>query len=306
MSEYSMKNKRILITGGTGLLGKSLIEKSSNRHKIIATFLGDYSMRDTGQVAYLKLDIRNNEGFGKLFNDFKPDVVIHAVSVGSPDFAEKNKEYTWKVDITGTKNMIGLCEKFGTKLVYISSNGIYRGDKPPYAEDDLAEPINYYGLVKLEGEKLVKSSMLTFAIVRPILMYGWHMPFERANIVTIALDKLKNRDTVYAFDDVFCNPLLGDHCAEAIWKIIEDGLYDVFNIGGKDIVNIYQLVSMAADIFNLDTKLVRAVQQGFFEGAARRPKNTSYLTTKMHDILGLDPLPIREGLEIMKSQKRLG
>lgn len=299
-----MKSERILITGGTGLLGKSLIEKVNSQHKIIATYLGDYIMEDAEQVRYKKLDIRNKRGFRELFHDFKPDAVIHAVSVGSPDFAEKNKEHTWEVDVVGTENIIDNCKELGSKLVYISSNGIYKGDKPPYNEDDKAEPVNYYGLVKLEGEKLVKNSKITHAIVRPILMYGWNNPFERANIITIALQKLKNREIVNAFDDVFCNPVLVDYCAEAIWRIIGGEIYDVFNIGGKDMVSIYQFVNIAAEAFGLDSELVQPVQQGFFKEAVRRPENTSYLTTKMQNLLGLNPLSIKEGLETMKNQKQ--
>ncbi|MFA5089578.1 MAG: sugar nucleotide-binding protein [Candidatus Omnitrophota bacterium] len=291
---------RILITGGTGLLGKTLIEKGDSRYEIMATYLGSYGMKDTARIKYKKLDIRDREGLRGLFGFFKPEAVIHTVSVGSPDFAEKNKEYTREVDVMGTGNILQGCNESGSKLVYISSNGIYAGNKAPYAETDKAEPVNYYGKIKLESEKIVEKSGITHAIVRPILLYGWNHHFERQNIVTIALRKLLRNEIVNVYEDVICNPLLVNCCAEAVWRIIDREIYQVFNIGGQDIVNIYQLVETASEVFGLDSSLVKPVRQGFFKEMVKRPLNTSYLTDKMESVLGVIPLSIREGLEIMR------
>ena len=136
-----MKN-RILITGGTGLLGKAVIEKRGNSDEITATYLGDYAVTDTDSVKCMNLDILDKAGYGRLFDTFMPTVVIHAASVGSPDYAKKNKEKTWEVNVGGTKTIVSLCEDSGSKLIYISSNGIYDGNSAPYSETDRADPID--------------------------------------------------------------------------------------------------------------------------------------------------------------------
>ncbi len=292
---------KILITGGTGLLGKSLVETCDNRHAILAAYLGDYEMVDSGCVNYAKLDVRNKDGFMRLFKDFKPETVIHAVSVGSPDYAEKNKEQAQSIDLEGAKNILALCEEFESRFVYISSNGVYDGGHPPYSENDIAEPVNYYGRIKLEGEGIAKGANVPFAIVRPILMYGWNHRFERPNIVTIALEKLKNGEPIYAYEDIFCNPVLAQYCASTIWQMVYNDVYDVFNIGGNDTVSIYQLIKTAAEVFGLDLALVRPVREGFFKELVKRPKDTSYDTSKMQKLLGVEPLPVKRGLEMMKA-----
>src|SRR3989339_1609757 len=291
---------KILITGGTGLLGKALIETVDSNYEIVATYLGNYDVEDTHQVKYTKLDTRDKAGYEYLFREFKPKVVIHTASIGSPDYAEKNKELTWEVNVGGTQNILFICERFNAKFIYISSNGIYDGNKAPYGEEDEAKPINYYGQTKLEGEIITKKAKITHAIVRPILMYGWNHQFERQNIITTSLSKLRKGEKLFAYEDVFSNPLFVKSCAKAIWKIIKEEKYETFNIAGRDRVSIFQFVKEAAKIFELNENLVVPVQQGFFNELVKRPKDTSYNTEKMQKVLQMEPISVSGGLFLMK------
>jgi len=298
-----MDKKRILITGGTGLLGESLVQKCKYKYEVTATYVGVYEVNNYDHVAYIKMDIMDYEGNHQIFKQFRPHVVIHTASIGSPDFAEKNKDLTWQINVDGTKTILSLCEQYDCKFVYISSNGIYDGEHAPYSEDDIPEPINYYGMVKLEGEKVTRMSRATSSIVRPILLYGWNHPFERPNIVTIALDKLSKGETMMAYDDVIINPLYVEDCSEGILRIIENERYETFNFAGKEKASIYGLLKKAAEVFNLDAASVLPVKQGYFNELVPRPRDTSYATDKMEKVLELKPAGIEEGLIIMKKQR---
>ena len=291
---------RILITGGTGLLGKALIEESGGSREMTATYLGNYEIGDSASVKYKKLDLRDPEGYGKLFKEFKPETVIHTAGLGSPDYVEKNRKESWEINVKGTGDIAEYCRNYGSKLVYISSNGIYDGEHAPYSEDSKALPINYYGELKLEGEEIAKNAGIPYAIVRPILMYGWNHPFERANIVTMALSKLRKNEEFFAYDDVYATPLYVKSCAAAIWKITDKGIAGVFNIAGRDRVSVCGLILKTAEIFGYDPALVKPVQQGFFNEFTRRPRDTSFNTDKMRSVLGIAPLSISEGIAKMK------
>lgn len=295
---------RILITGATGLLGKALIETAGRDLEILGTYIGDYQMTGTEKVKYCKVDMADDKSVKKVFGDFKPEVVIHAASIGSPDFAEKHRDLTWEINVNGTSRAVSCCESIGAKFIYISSNGIYDGDHAPYGEDDHAEPVNFYGKTKLEGEIITRKSGIKNAVIRPILMYGWNHPFERGNIVTMALDKLKNNKPMSAYDDVYCNPLYVSECARCIWKVISSGKYESYNIAGKDRVSIYGLLVKVAEVFGLDSVLLTPVKQGYFNELVKRPADTSYRTDKIQKDLGIEPLCIVEGLKRMKGLRR--
>ena len=294
---------KVIITGGTGLLGKSLIETSTSDVDIMATYIGGYTMEDCPGVTYRKLDIRDYAGHADLFAAFKPDVTIHTAGIGSPDYAEQHRNETWDMNVGGTRNIESLCRQYQSRLVYISSNGIYDGERAPYGEEDMPVPINYYGKLKLKTEEEMLKAGIPVAIVRPILMYGWNHPFERSNIATYALKNLERGSVVHVYDDVFITPLFSVTCAKAIWKIIEVEQFDVFNIAGAERVSIYQMIRKLADVFGLNEDLVHPVQQGFFNELVRRPTDTSFRTDKMQAILGILPLTLQEGFTEMKMNR---
>ena len=294
---------KILITGGTGLLGKALVSTANGKYEIVATFIGNYEIADTGRIKYRKLDIQDKDGYLRLFKDFRPEVTIHAAGINNPDYVEKNNAEAWEINMIGTQNILKACEEFGSKFIYISSNAIYDGNHAPYQEEDKANPISCYGKIKLEAEVISKKANISWAIVRPILMYGWNYTFERPNIVTIAISKLRKKEKFFVYEDVYYTPLYDYSCAEAIWMIIENNKFEIFNIGGKDRLSIYELLQEVARVFGLDESLLIPVQQGFFKGLIKRPIDTSYNTAKMERVLELRPLKINEGLKLMKRRE---
>ena len=226
--------------------------------------------------------------------------------MSNPDYVEKNKKEAWDVNVGGARNIIKACEEFSSQFIYVSSNAIYSGNSAPYREEDIADPINYYGKIKLECEEITKRSNVIWAIVRPILMYGWNYAFERSNIVTIGISRLRKREKIFVYDDVYYAPLYYYSCAEAIWKIIEKNKFEVFNVGGHDRLSIYGLMKGVAQVFKLEQSLLIPVQQGFFQELVKRPRDTSYNASKMENVLELKPLNIWEGLELMKQEEDKG
>src|SRR3989304_2711751 len=117
---------RVLITGGTGLLGKALIETIDNtNYEIIATYLGNYNMEDTTRIKYKKLDVRDIDGYSSLFREFKPEVVVHTAGIGSPDYAERNKEETLYIANFSALNKHSMNTIKVLDTLLKSSNGIY-------------------------------------------------------------------------------------------------------------------------------------------------------------------------------------
>lgn len=86
-------------------LGRSLVDIFKRQHDIVATYMGRYN---DSKVQYVKLDFQNIDGYVRLFDKFRPDVVIHTASIGSPDYADKSKEITWRINVGGTKAILTL------------------------------------------------------------------------------------------------------------------------------------------------------------------------------------------------------
>ncbi len=297
-----MKPKKVLITGVTGLLGKALAETNPGQ-----SLIGTYLPKTYGVPFYdfptETLDVRDGEKCLILFEKYRPDVVIHTASVGSVDYCETHKEETWEVNVTGTQNLVHFAEKFGSRFVFISSNAVYDGERAPYRETDPVSPINYYGKLKVEGEKVVLNSPLFKTIIRPILMYGWHHPSGRPNPVTWQLSMMEKGEPVKMVDDIYCNPLYSVNCADAIWAAINKEKQGVFNIAGKNRISRFDFAREVAEVFGFSPSLVEAVPNSYFKEIAPRPKDTSYCVDKMEKELGVRALTSREGLLQMKNSQ---
>lgn len=252
------------------------------------------------------LDISDKDAVLNTVRRIKPDCVIHTASIANVDYVEKNKEEAKKVNLNGTANIIEACLEADAKLIYISSNAVFDGQKPPYSENDPLNPINYYGQLKVAEEELVRRSGLKYAIVRAILMYGWNLPVERKNPVTWLIEILEVGKEINIVDDIYCNPLFVNDCCEVIWKIVALNKEGTFHVGGRDEISRYEFACLTAETFGLDVNLINPVKNSFFKDLASRPQNTTYCIDKIKKELGVFPLGVREALEIMKRSDQAG
>jgi dTDP-4-dehydrorhamnose reductase len=294
----------VLITGVTGLLGRALIDTKRPFHRIAGIYLGNYEMANVPGITYYVADVQDRVALEAIFLANKIDAVIHTAGVADVDFCEKHHSLAYRSNVLGTKNMVELCKMAKAKLVYISTNAVFDGENAPYGELDRVNPINKYGIMKLDCETMVRKAFEDSIIVRPILMYGWNHEGERKNLVTSLIDRLGSGAAVNMVVDVYDNPLCAYNCAEAIWTLLGMGKDGTYHIAGRDIVNRYDYALLIADVFGLDAHLIKPVDSNFFPSIAPRPKNTSYRTTKLENEIGFAPLGLREGLLSMKAMRK--
>ena len=292
--------KTVLVTGGTGLLGKGMEETLPGGWSVVSLHQRDYKV--TGSKArHLVLDIRDKRAVDRLFARRKFDAVVHAAGIASVDYVENHYAESLESNIVGTLNVTSACRRADAHLIYVSTNAVFDGRKPPYRETDPVNPVNKYGRLKVECERLVQETLKRWTIVRPILMYGWNHAVTRPNPATWIYEKLMRGETVSLVTDVHENPLYNISCGHALWAAIAKRPSGIFHLAGRDSVDRYQFALAVAEAFGLDESLVKPVTSKAFPGIAARPKNTTFLTTRMERELGVKPMGLREGLAAMKA-----
>ena len=132
---------RVLILGKDGQLGKSLLKYVPK--EIIYSF---YSKNE--------LDISNFDAVEEIINNFIPDIIINAAAYTNVEKAENDEVNLHNANVLGPYNLAYLSKKYKKKLIHISTDYIFDGQKKfPYVEEDDAKPLSKYGKSKLEGEK---------------------------------------------------------------------------------------------------------------------------------------------------------
>lgn len=194
------KNKKILVTGGLGLIGTNVVKLlQSKRHDVrIIDALTTYDSIDKTELENLynqrlkqvndktqiyKEDICIPE-VDQIFQDFKPDVIIHLASFPREAAVKHNPIEAARTMCMGTANLLDCCKRHKTeRFVYISSSMVY-GDFDTAIEGDQLNPSGQYSIWKIAGEELVKeysrTTGLDHVIIRPTAVYG---PMDISNRV---------------------------------------------------------------------------------------------------------------------------
>jgi len=299
-----MSNSRVLIIGGTGLLGKALIDTCPISVDLSITYLRD-CWQGVFRIPAYSLDVTNKEDLSRVFREARPTVVVHAGGMNSVDLAEQNQTIARLVNVDGTQNIIELCHQYHARMIYASSNAVYDGNHPPYSEDSIRLPVNYYGRLKVQAENLVMASGLDYIIVRAILMYGWHFPQSRPNWVTTWIRTLGERRPVLVVNDRYSQPLFAEDCAVVIWRAIERNRTDVYNVAGPDRLSLYEFAVQTAQVMELEEELIQPVASSYFSHIAPRPVDTSFTSLKVQAELGVLPRGVVTGLRYMKETRPL-
>ena len=160
LSRRCEEEQRVMITGASGQLAYDLQRVLGTNCRIFP-------------LAKADMDVTDQSSVNRWTERIRPDVVIHAAAYTRVDEAETNRDQAFRVNALGTRNVAVAAQKCGAKLVYISTDYVFDGNKKtPYHEFDIPSPINVYGVSKLYGEEWVKSFHEQFFIVRTSWLFG--------------------------------------------------------------------------------------------------------------------------------------
>jgi len=293
-----MAKKRLLITGTNGLLGNKAVVVANQNYEVMplhhAKPLHDNS---------LEVDIVNKEQVLSIFRKLRPNAVIHAAAETNVDKCETQKEHAWNVNVKGTRNVAEACDEVGAKLVHISTDYVFDGEKGHYKEEDNPNPISYYGLTKLEGERQVVAHCRNYAILRTSVLYGWH-PWKQ-NFATWVISQLRQNKEISVVEDHYNTPTLADNLAEMIPEVLQRGLKGLYHASGSERISRYEFAKKIAESFQLDSNLIKPAKMSQLAAwIAKRPRDSSLSTDKIRKQLRTRPLNITEGLDRMKTEEK--
>ncbi|OGG16609.1 hypothetical protein A3D78_00260 [Candidatus Gottesmanbacteria bacterium RIFCSPHIGHO2_02_FULL_39_14] len=295
---------RILLTGATGLFGSNFVSrlKKNSRYRITAISRNKI-FKNSADHRFLKADITDKKEMIRISEKVSPKIIIHTASLGNVDYCQMHQKEAWLVNVEGTRNIIAAAQKVKAWLIFFSTNAIYDGRKPPYGEDSVRKPVDFYGRTKAVSEDDIRRSKISWVIIRLMTMYGWHQNSQRPNPVTWLISQLEKSRSVKVVNDVYNNHLYVGQAIDAVLKVV--GLNkknDTFNIAGSGCISRFDLALKVADKFHFDRKYIFPVSSNFFSRLAPRPPNTCFSTAKMERELKIKPISADEGLDLMKKE----
>ena len=290
---------KILITGANGFLGYYLVEQLLNKnYEVIATGRGQSRLPFSKHknFHYEEMDFTDPFSIHDVFEKIKPEVAVHAGAMSKPDECELDQMKAYLVNVEGTVQLLINAEDIKSFFIFLSTDFVFDGERGMYNENDIPNPVNYYGRTKLEAEEAVKEYEFDWAIVRTVLVYGINHSGHN-NILKIVKEKLEKGEEYNIVDDQVRTPTYVEDLATGIVTIIEKKATGVFHLSGKDMLTPYQMAIKTAEILNLDSSVLKKVTAESFSQPARRPLKTGFVIDKARKELGYEPLSFEEGLK---------
>lgn len=250
----------VLITGKNGQLGSEIADLAPALYdKFTFSFFG----RD-------ELDISNEEQVTQVFNRLKPAFVINCGAYTAVDKAETEKEKALAGNADGVGVMASLCKQLGAKFIHVSTDYVFNGQgTTPYKEEDVTDPVNYYGYTKLQGEKLALQNNDNSIVIRTSWVYSRY----GNNFVKTMIRLMKERPEIRVVSDQVGSPTYAKDLAGAILQIIEGnkpfkpGIYHFSNEG---VISWFDFATAIQQLKHLNST-VSPIPTSAFPTPAKRP-----------------------------------
>jgi len=247
---------RILITGGSGLLGQFLNIELSKNYEIISLY--NHHPGNCPGYNSVKIDISNFNELNNVFSVFNPDIVIHTAAISHPVLPVNiTSKDVYTVNVTATQNIAELCDKHNAKLIYTSTDLVYAGYRGSMLKEDAKlVPLSLYAETKLMGEVKIQQTFDNYIILRTALLFGLGLNHS-TNQFHKMFNDLKQNKQVKLFTDQYRTPLSLKEAAGIINELLNKEVKsEIVNFGGGERFSRFDLGEKLCEIAGLDKNLL--------------------------------------------------
>ena len=293
---------RILITGGSGLLGLNwaLCDRKSYE-VVLALHNRDVSLSNTTSV---KASFNSLCNIKRCIEEIKPDIIVHAAGITSVENCEKNPAAALIVNTDLASNISIACSDLNVRLVHISTDHLFSGDYSMATENTPLFPLNVYAATKAEAEVRVLENSPGALVIRTNF-FGWG-PSYRPSFSDFIINALREGKEVTLFEDVFYTPILAERLIQNIHELLKKDARGIFNIVADERVSKYQFGMAVAEHFDLDTTLIKKGKMKDRLSHVKRPFDMSLSNSKACSLIGHKLGNIDQHIRRLFDQEKIG
>jgi len=298
---------KILVIG-VGQTGKKFAKMVLKKHEVYGTYHS--SIPDVDLYGTFHLDKRNPQEVDNVLRKVSPEVVVDTATLQSTDYMEMHQKETWDLNVAGTKQLAKVCKELNALLVFISTDYVFDGKKGNYTENDIPNPINFYGKTKLLAETMIQNLCERYLIVRPSLIYSWDAELltkksgRSPSFPMWLISKLIEKQKLSIVSDMYSSPTLADNLAEMILELTERNKFGIYHTAGATPLSKFDFAKKICYTMGFSSDLIEPISSSKIGFEAPRPLNCSLNVTKAEQELIHKPIDIEKALQIFLKQAR--
>ncbi len=294
---------KLLVTGASGLLGLNLALTAVEQGYQVTGWSGNRALQGVPFAAE-QVDLDNLEAIPARLQSAAPDLLVHCAALADIDQAEREPNLAHRINAVVPGVLAENAARLGIKMIHISTDAVFDGERGDYRETDTPNPKNVYAQTKLAGEQLVAQANPD-AIIARVNFYGWSASGNRS-LAEFFYNHLIAQQTVNGFTDVYFTPLYVGHLAQTLLQMGQADLNGLYHVFGAESISKYVFGVSLARQFELDESLVSPISVEESGLTALRSPNLSMNTEKLHNALGISPVGLFGGLQAFHAAWQAG
>lgn len=286
---------KIILLGASGQLGREW-QRYFNLHTDDSLIVFPYT---SGQ-----LDITDHEEVVREISARQPDVVINCAAYTHVDQAELEKDKAMAINARAVENLAKVCKSNDIHLIHYSTDYVFPGKEEDrkryprgYPEDHQAEPVNWYGQTKWDGEEAIRASGCRHLIIRTTWLCGLY----GNNFVKTMLKYGREKEELKVVNDQWGSPGYADEIVANSMNLYTADAKGTYHLTSKGLTNWAEFAEAIFDYSNIDVN-VNAIPSEEYPTEAKRPKYSKLDTSKAEKVEGVEITDWREGLKRLLKQ----
>jgi len=284
---------KFLVTGSAGLIGSQVVKDLAKQNHTVYSCYHDEKPENGISI---QLDLTDQEKIIHTLQEIKPDRIIHLAAMTNVDLCETEKEMATLLNAKATETIAKQAAKQNAFFLYVSTDYVFDGTNGMKNEDDLTNPLGYYGKSKLEGELALNKIAAGWCIARTSTPFGIHN--KKKSFPIWVKENLEAKKEISVVVDQFTSPTYLPNLSKMLIEVVTRQITGILHLSGATRISRYDLASIIADKLNLDKALLKPISINEIKWKAKRPKDSSLDISLANEILVEKPMTIQQSLKL--------
>ncbi len=280
---------RVLVTGATGLLGPYLLSELRGGE---ATAWSGSRRGELFGIPLRPVDLADADTVASAFREARPDVVLHAAAMARVGDCHRDPERARRVNTQGSALLAELASASGARLVYVSTDLVFDGERGGYREEDAPSPLSVYGRTKADAEAAVLAAPRA-VVVRTSLLFGLSLA-GRPSFFEEQFLAIWSGESVTLFEDEWRTPLDLRTAAQALVALARSDVTGLLHLGGPERLSRLEMGRRLAAFLGADPGVFVAVRREQVPAPEPRPRDTSLDSSRWRELFPSHPWPTWE------------
>jgi dTDP-4-dehydrorhamnose reductase len=282
---------RILLTGASGQLGNYLLRELRHHDLAVVAWSGSRADVRFG-YAVQPVDLARPAAVETAFQAARPTLVIHTAALARVDACYRRPRRARHINTQGAALLAQLADRAGARLLHVSTDLVFDGERGNYREEDAPHPLSVYARTKAEAETAVLASPRA-VVVRVGPLFGPSLA-ARPAFFSEQVAALRQGRPLPLFEDEWRSPLGLTVAARALLAVARSDVTGLLHLGGPERLSRLEMGHRLARFLGCDPSVIVPTTHAQMPAPEPRPHDTSLDSSRWRGLFPGQPWPTWE------------